>query len=158
TPPGRSPSIGYGITIGVVQPIPKLAIIPKPRPSFKFHATFKNANIDDSSRREVVDARPPKGPRPSNSSTRSLRSTAAYRVATSASHRRLRAPAVLVSTRTSSRRVLAKHCRPEPGSDGPSWLSVIGHAKDSLWSINQFRCESILLRNHWVIGGDGRIH
>ena len=31
------------------------------------------------------------------------------------------------------RRVLAKHYRPEPG-DGPSWLTFIGHMKDSLWS------------------------
>jgi hypothetical protein len=30
------------------------------------------------------------------------------------------------------RRVLAKHYRPEAGSDGPSWLSFIGHMKDSL--------------------------
>jgi putative transposase len=49
------------------------------------------------------------------------------------------------------RRVLAKHYRPESGADGPSWLSFIGHAKDSLWSLDLFRCESILLRSHWVM-------
>ena len=49
------------------------------------------------------------------------------------------------------RRVLAKHYRSEPGSDGPSWLSFIGHTKDSLWSLDLFRCESILLRNHWIM-------
>jgi transposase InsO family protein len=50
------------------------------------------------------------------------------------------------------RRVLAKHYRPGPGSgDGPSWLTFIGHLKDSLWSIDMFRCESILLRSHWVL-------
>src|SRR5215813_9908380 len=32
------------------------------------------------------------------------------------------------------RRILGTHFRPEPGSGGPSWLSFIGHAKDSLWS------------------------
>ena len=47
-------------------------------------------------------------------------------------------------------RVLAKHYRPEPG-DGPSWLSFIGHMKDSLWSIDLFRCESIFLKSHWVL-------
>ena len=34
------------------------------------------------------------------------------------------------------------------------WLllvDVIGHAKDSLWSVDLFRCESILLRSHWVL-------
>src|SRR5450759_1103801 len=33
----------------------------------------------------------------------------------------------------------------------PSWLSFIGHVKDSLWSVDLFRCESILLRSHWVM-------
>jgi putative transposase len=32
------------------------------------------------------------------------------------------------------RRVLAKHYRPEAGGSGPSWLTFIGHMKDSLWS------------------------
>ncbi len=27
---------------------------------------------------------------------------------------------------------------------------MIGHAKDSLWSVALFRCESILLKSHWV--------
>ena len=49
------------------------------------------------------------------------------------------------------RRVLAKHFRPEPGADGPSWLTFIGHLKDSLWSADLFRVESILLRSHWVM-------
>jgi transposase InsO family protein len=49
------------------------------------------------------------------------------------------------------RRVLAKHYRPEAGNDGPSWLSFIGHLKDSLWSVDLFRCESLLLRSHWVM-------
>jgi putative transposase len=48
--------------------------------------------------------------------------------------------------------VLAKHYRPEdPGSDGPSWLTLIAQAKDSLWTIDMFRCESILLRSFWVM-------
>jgi hypothetical protein len=37
------------------------------------------------------------------------------------------------------------------GTDGPSWLSFIGHMTDSLWSVNLFRCESILLRSLWVM-------
>jgi putative transposase len=47
------------------------------------------------------------------------------------------------------RRVLAKHYRPEPG--GPSWLSFLGHSKDSLWSVDLFRCESLILKTHWVM-------
>jgi putative transposase len=34
---------------------------------------------------------------------------------------------------------------------GPSWLSFIGHLKDSLWSIDLFRCESATLRTQWVL-------
>jgi putative transposase len=37
------------------------------------------------------------------------------------------------------RRILASHYRPEQGSAGPSWLTFIGHLKDSLWSIDLFR-------------------
>jgi putative transposase len=49
------------------------------------------------------------------------------------------------------RRVLAKHYRPMHDDDGPSWLTLLGHTKDSLWSIDLFRCESILLKSHWVL-------
>ena len=49
------------------------------------------------------------------------------------------------------RRVLAKHYRPESGTDGPSWLTFIGHTKDSLWCVDMFRCESIVLRSHRVM-------
>lgn len=49
------------------------------------------------------------------------------------------------------RRVLAKHHRPDPGAYGPSWLTALGHTKDSLWSIDLFRCESLILKGHWVL-------
>ena len=49
------------------------------------------------------------------------------------------------------RRVLLKHYRPDPAAYGPSWLSILGHAKDSLWSIDLFRCESLTLKSHWVL-------
>ena len=50
------------------------------------------------------------------------------------------------------RRVLDTHYHPDPGADdGPSWLTLIGHAKDSLWSVDRFRCESIRLQTHWVL-------
>jgi len=49
------------------------------------------------------------------------------------------------------RRVLAYHYRPAPGSSGPSWLSFLGHTKDSLWSVDFFRCESARLKSHWVM-------
>jgi putative transposase len=44
------------------------------------------------------------------------------------------------------RRILAVRYQPKPDSAGPSWLTVLGHAKDSLWSLDLFRCESAVLR------------
>jgi putative transposase len=49
------------------------------------------------------------------------------------------------------RRILAVRYRPEPESAGPSWLTFLGHTKDSLWSLDVFRCESAALRTHWVL-------
>jgi len=49
------------------------------------------------------------------------------------------------------RRVLSLHFRPELDSEGPSWLTFLGHAKDSLWSCDLFRCESATLRTCWVL-------
>ena len=49
------------------------------------------------------------------------------------------------------RRILAGHFRPPPESGGPSWLTFLGHLKDSLWSVDLFRCESATLRTHWVL-------
>jgi putative transposase len=37
------------------------------------------------------------------------------------------------------RRVLAVHLKPDPNNRGPSWLTTIGNAKDSLWSVDLFR-------------------
>src|ERR1700730_330624 len=44
------------------------------------------------------------------------------------------------------RRILAVRYQPKPDAAGPSWLTVLGHAKDSLWSVDLFRCESAILR------------
>jgi hypothetical protein len=49
------------------------------------------------------------------------------------------------------RRVLAAQYKHDSSNRGPSWLTTIGHAKDSLWSVDLFRCESILLKSHWVM-------
>ncbi|MEO8466170.1 MAG: integrase core domain-containing protein [Gammaproteobacteria bacterium] len=49
------------------------------------------------------------------------------------------------------RRVLTKHYWPEPGPRGPSWLTLLGHSQDSLWSVDLFCCESLILRTHWVM-------
>ena len=48
-------------------------------------------------------------------------------------------------------RILSKYYKPTADNDGPSWLTFIGHTKDSLWSLDFFRCESIALKTHWVM-------
>ena len=48
------------------------------------------------------------------------------------------------------RRILAAHFHPDQ-TDGPSWLTFLGHTKDSLWSMDFFRCESLRLTTHWVL-------
>ena len=40
---------------------------------------------------------------------------------------------------------------PKIGGKGPSWFSLIAEARDSLWSVDLFRCESILLKSFWVM-------
>ena len=49
------------------------------------------------------------------------------------------------------RRVLAKDYRPTPSRNGPSWLSFLGHSADSPWSVDLFRCESIILKSYRVM-------
>ena len=49
------------------------------------------------------------------------------------------------------RRILIRYYRPGPDGGGPSWLSVIGRARDRLWSVDLFRTESVLLKSYWVM-------
>ncbi len=49
------------------------------------------------------------------------------------------------------RRILRKYYLAPVGGGGPSWLSLIGNAKDTLWSLDMFCCESISLQTHWVL-------
>jgi putative transposase len=48
------------------------------------------------------------------------------------------------------RRILGAHYHLS-GNAGPSWLTFFGHGKDSLHSIDLFRCESLTLRTYWVL-------
>ena len=48
-------------------------------------------------------------------------------------------------------RILRKNLDDFPSGDGPSWLTFIGHLKDSLWSVDLSRCESVALKSHWVM-------
>jgi hypothetical protein len=56
------------------------------------------------------------------------------------------------------RRILATHFYPEAGSVGPSWLSVIGNAKDSLWSLDFISVRVRNITNVLGFGRDGSIY
>jgi putative transposase len=49
------------------------------------------------------------------------------------------------------RRILVRYYQLRPDGGGPSLLSVIGRARDRLWSVDLFRSESILLKSYWVM-------
>lgn len=51
------------------------------------------------------------------------------------------------------RRILKKHFPDDtaPDNNGPSWLTFLADQKDSLWSMDLFRCESMTLKSHWVM-------
>jgi len=44
--------------------------------------------------------------------------------------------------------ILAIRCTPKPDEKGPSWLTVLGHTRDSLGSVDLFGCEFIVLRSY----------
>ena len=60
-------------------------------------------------------------------------------------------PLASTSTRMWSAEFWPHTTAPNAVKDGPSWLTLLGHTKDSLWSLDLFRTESILLRSHWVL-------
>jgi hypothetical protein len=59
------------------------------------------------------------------------------------------------------RRILGNHYQPGSDSGGPSWLTFIGHMKDSLWSVDLFSLSSMRVCSTANILGsccDGPIH
>ncbi|MFK7827865.1 MAG: transposase [Oligoflexales bacterium] len=47
------------------------------------------------------------------------------------------------------RRILRRYFKPNGG--GPSWLTFLASQKDSLWSLDFFRVDSIALKSYWVM-------
>jgi hypothetical protein len=50
------------------------------------------------------------------------------------------------------RRVLAKHYRPGPGGDGPSWRTFFCHLTEGLWSLVLHRCKSLSVQRSRLLG------
>lgn len=143
-----------GLTTQFVSPrrIPNLSVILRPATLFKFH----KALVDRKYRLLFCSSFRRRKPGPKGPSTELIAAIVelkrrnpkfgCVRIAQQISH----AFGVDID-KDVVRRVLAKHYRSAPGTDGPSWLTFIGHVSDSLWSVDLFRCESILLRSHWVL-------
>jgi len=144
-----------GLTTLFVNPrrIPKLGPLIKPATLFKFHRALVDRKyrllFSSSANRRTPG---PKGPSPE-----------LIAAIVEMKHRNPRFGCVRIAQQIADafgveldkdvvRRVLAKHYRPgDSGSNGPSWLTFIAQTRDSLWSLDLFRCESILLRSHWVL-------
>jgi putative transposase len=144
-----------GLTTLFVSPrrIPKLGALIKPATLFKFHKTLvdrKYRLLFSSSSHRCKPG--PKGPTAELiAAIVEMKSRnpkfGCVRIAQQIAH----AFGVAIN-KDVVRRVLAKHYRPgDSGSHGTSWLTFLGQTKDSLWSLDLFRCESILLRSHWVL-------
>ena len=133
--------------------IPKLGVLIKPATLFKFH----KALVDRKYRLLFASSLRRRKPGPKGPSAELIAAIVELK------RRNPRFGSVRIAQQISHafgvnidkdvvRRVLAKHYRPgDCGTNGPSWLTFIGHLKDSLWSVDLFRCESILLRSHWVM-------
>ena len=143
--------LGLGSLFVPPSRIPKLAVILKPRTLLRFHEALKKRKY-----RWLFSSGGHRRPGPKGPSKELIDAIVEFkrrnprvgcpRIAQEIAH----AFGIDID-KDIVRRVLAKHYRPEAGTDGPSWLSFIGHMKDSLWSVDLFRCESILLRSHWVM-------
>ena len=143
--------LGLGSLFVSASRLPKLAVVLKPRTLLKFHEALKRRKY-----RWLFSSRGHRRPGPKGPSQELIDAIVAFK----RRNPRIGCPRIAQEiARTFGididkdvvRRVLAKHYRPKTGDHGPSWLSFIGHLKDSLWSVDLFRCESILLRSHWVM-------
>src|ERR1700747_1254949 len=143
--------LGLGSLFVPANRIPKLAVILKPKTLLRFHEALKRRKY-----RRLFSSGGHQRPGPKGPSKELIDAIVEFK----RRNRRVGCPRIAQEIARAFgihidkdivRRVLAKHYRPEAGTDGPSWLSFIGHLKDSLWSVDLFRCESILLRSHWVM-------
>jgi len=129
----------------------RASIILKPATLLRFHRGFKDLKY-----RFLYSSRPKKRPGPQGPTPELLRAICQLK----RRNPRFGCPKIaqhLAKTfgielnKDVVRRVLAAHYRPDRNENGPSWLTLLGHTKDSLWSLDLFRTESILLRSHWVL-------
>jgi len=155
----RSPNLNlsnrilFGLLAAWISPkrLSKVAVVIKPSTLLKFHKALVSRKY-----RRLFSAKSPKKPGPKGPSKEIIQLIIEMKQRNLYfGYRRI---AMQISNMFNMeidkdivRRVLAKHYKPISDGNGPSWLTFIGNMKDSLWSIDLFRCESILLKFHWVM-------
>ena len=122
--------LGLGSLFASPSRIPKPAVILKPRTLFRFHAALKKCKY-----RWLFSSGGHRRPGPKGPSKELIEAIVEFkrrnprvgcpRIAQEIAH----AFGIDIN-KDIVRRVLGKHYRPEAGTDGPSWLSFIGHVKD----------------------------
>src|SRR6266516_2011812 len=128
--------LGLGSLFVPASRIPKLAVILKPRTLLRFHAALKKCKY-----RWLFSSGGHRRPGPKGPSKELIDAIVEFkrrnpRVGCPRIAQQLAHAFGIDINKDIVRRVLAKHYRPEAGTDGPSWLSFIGHVKDSLWRVD----------------------
>jgi len=131
--------------------IPRAAIAVRPSTLFRIHAAFVRKKY-----RDLFSSKPRRKPGPKGPSPQVIQAILDFkrrnprcgcpRIAEQISH-----AFGIDLNKDMVRRILQKYLQPTGTDHGPSWLTVLGHTKDSLWSIDLFRTESIALKTHWVL-------
>jgi len=145
--------LGFAFLAGLILPkrILKTAIILKPATLLKLHKSLINKKYSNLFSRKSYMKPGPKGPSQEiiNLIVEMKQNNPSYgymRIAMQISNM-----FGISINKDIVRRMLARNYKPTSDDNGPSWLTFIGHAKDSLWSLDLFRCESISLKTHWVM-------
>ncbi len=131
--------------------IERVSIILRPSTLFRMHAAFVRKKYHD-----LFSSRPRRKPGPKGPSPEVIEAIVEFK------RRNPRCGCPRIAEQISNsfdiqldkdivRRILEKHLKPTGTDGGPSWLTMLGHTKDSLWSLDLFRTESIALKTHWVL-------
>ena len=131
--------------------IERASIIIRPATLFRIHATFVRKKY-----RDLFSSPSRRKPGPKGPSQQVIQATLEFK------RRNPRCGCTRIAEQISNafgmwidkdvvRRILEKHLKPTGTDLGPSWLTLLGHTKDSLWSLDLFRTESIRLKTHWVM-------
>ena len=143
--------LGFCTLLASPKRLPKMAVIPKASTLLRLHQALVKRKYH-----LLYGSKPPRRPGPKGPSTEVIAAIVEMkrrnpRLGCRKLAEQISSAFGIVINKDVVRRILIQYYRPAPGGDGPSWLSVIGQARDSLWSVDLFRCESILLQSYWVM-------